>query len=255
MPFFLITLALLGLIIGSFLNAVIYRLHTGTKGLLTGGRSLCPQCRHTLHGRDLLPVVSYILLRGKCRYCHKRIGLQYPVVELMTAVVYVAIGWQVGMGSMVHLAWQLVIGAALVCIAVYDFLYHLIPDEISLPAIGLALLGSLFFGVPSIGSAAVGLALCGGFFLLLVAMSSGRWMGGGDIRIGALLGAWLGWELGLFAIFAASVLGSVVGLVLMALGKAGRKTEMPFGTYLAIGALISLVWGNEVIVWWMGVGV
>jgi len=240
----------LGLIIGSATNAAIYRLHTKKPGFWTG-RSACPQCDHELSALDLVPVLSWVLLGGECRYCHTAISKQYPIVELVMAATFAVLTWHVGIGNFFALGWYLLAAAVLIFIAAYDWVYGDIPDEVSLPAIPIAVLASYFSFTPSWSNSLIGLAVGGGLFLGIVLISNGRWMGGGDIRLGALLGALLGWQDVLLTIFLASLGGSIIGGALMYLKKATGKTALPFGPALVAAAVMSWIWGDQIISWYL----
>jgi len=247
---FIFAAALLGLIIGSATNAAIYRLHAKKPGFLTG-RSACPHCDHELSALDLVPVLSWVLLGGECRYCHANISKQYPIVELVMAATFALLTWHVGIENFFALGWSLLVAAVLVFIAAYDAVYGEIPDEISLPAIPVAVLASYFSFTPSWSDSLMGLAVGGGLFLLLVLISNGRWMGGGDIRLIALLGALLGWQGVLLTIFLASLGGSLVGGILMYFKKATGQTALPFGPALVAAAFINMIWGDVIISWYL----
>ncbi len=241
---------ILGLIVGSFLNAAIYRLRHHQKGLATG-RSACPHCQHTLAARDLIPVLSYLLLRGKCRYCGKPIGMHYPLVELTTAASFGLVVWQLGLGSLFMLGWLLLFTAVLVFLAAYDWLYGEIPDEVSLPAIVVALTGSFLSFTPSPATSLIGLAVGGGFFLTLVVISRGRWIGGGDIRLMALIGVLVGWPLILVAILLSSFIGTAAGLAQIYLGKKKIKSTLRAGGFYAAGGYLTLLYGQQIWNWYI----
>jgi len=249
MLIFFATLA--GLIAGSFINAAVPRIREKDfAGLLTG-RSHCPHCRHELSWKDLLPVASYLALRGHCRYCDKKIGARYLAVELITAATFAGIA-SFSAGGISLLVWQLFFAAVLIFLAVYDYETHEIPDEISLPAAGLALGSNLLPFTLSFGESAIGALVGGGFFLAIVLMSNGKWMGGGDIRLGLLLGALLGWQIFVVALFLASVAGAAVGSIAMKLGKKEAKSEIPFAPFLAFGGIVALLFGQQI--WWSYLG-
>jgi leader peptidase (prepilin peptidase)/N-methyltransferase len=249
-PITIIATSGLGLLIGSFLNAALYRLRNNKAGIASG-RSACPSCGHQLAAQDLIPVLSYLFLRGRCRYCNQKIGLHYPLVELITAASFGLATWQLGVGNLWELSWVLLFTAVLIFLASYDWQYFEIPDAVSLPAVGLALTGSLLpFGLNFI-DALIGTIVGGSFFFVLVAASNGRWMGGGDIRLGALLGALLGWQLTLIAIFLAALVGSLAGLLQICQKKKQLKSAVPFGPALALGGYLALLWGHQIWDWYV----
>jgi leader peptidase (prepilin peptidase)/N-methyltransferase len=241
-----ILVALFGLICGSFLNAVIYRLHAG-KSFLTG-RSFCPHCQHSLSAMDLVPILSFVLLAGRCRYCGKNISWQYPLVEFFLAVsfclLYFVYGWSLSF------VFYLVLTSFLAIIFVYDLKYHLILDKVSIPAVILAFIFSLILKMPVL-DILIGLVLGAGFFFLQYVLSRGKWIGGGDIRLGGIMGAALGWQKLLAALFLAYVSGSLVSLFLIIFHRKNLKSRLPFGPFLVVAAFICLLFGGAIIDWYL----
>jgi len=242
-------LVILGLILGSFMAAAIFRLRNKTGGLLTG-RSFCANCKTTLQPIDLIPVVSFLFLRGKCRYCGKPIPRSCLWIEIITALVFLTVGYFTGVGNILLLFWQLLFSSVLVFIAAYDSLYGEIPDEVSLPAIVIALLGSFLSFTPSFTSSLLGFAIGALPFFAIFFFSRGKWMGGGDSRLGGLLGILLGWQQLLIAIFLAASCGSIVGLLLIAQNKKQLTSRIPFGPYLAVGGFFTMLFGNALWNWY-----
>lgn len=238
----------LGVCIGSFLNVAIFRTHEGDS--VVTGRSKCQSCEEPLEAQDLVPVLSYLRLRGKCRRCKSVISWQYPAVELVMGVLFV-LAFIFAQGWMQLVAWWILL-SFLVVIFVYDLRYMYILDRFTIPAMMVALLTNLFVGVIPAWSLLVGALVIGGFFWIQFAVSRGRWVGGGDIRMGALMGCLLGIEQGLLALFLSYVFGAIVGVWLLAHKQATRKTEIPFGTFLVIGTVISLFVGQEILDWYLG---
>lgn len=274
---------LLGLCIGSFLNCVVYRRLPASadsygearqeKSL--GGRSFCPQCRRTLAWYDLFPVFSFVFLGGKCRYCKKKISWQYPVVEAATALIFLLIfnfsalggpasGWQ-----FLNLAFLFYVASALIVIFVYDLKHYLIPDKVLFPAIIVAFIYRLFeifefriwnlFRISDLGFRIYApllnyfyAALIGfGFFLAIFLISRGRWMGFGDVKLAVLMGFLLGFPNILVALFLAFFFGAIIGIILMLLQRKGLKSEIPFGPFLILGTFIAMLWGGEIINWYL----
>lgn len=243
-----------GTIIGSFLNAVLWRLRTG-EGFVYG-RSYCPCCRHMLAPKDLIPVLSYVLLRGKCRYCAKGIHPSYLAVELTMGSLFLAFAWPVVSAGLLDgrslagmlLSWYF--AAVLVLIFVYDLRYMIIPREVTTWAMVAAAAGGLLLGVPW-PSLAIGFAVGGGFFWLQHAVSKGKWIGGGDIHLGALMGLMLGWPRILVALFLAYVSGAAIGAALLASKKTSWKSQIPFGTFLAAATIVALLWGDPILAWYL----
>lgn len=262
---------LLGLCFGSFVNAFVWRLRQKTlepkkrKASLedlsiTKGRSMCVNCGHTLHTLDLLPVVSWVALRGRCRYCRKPISWQYPLVELTTAVLFVVsyIFWPYSLEGIAVLAlglwWVCLVG--FMALLIYDIRWMLLPNKIIFPLYGVA---ALFVVVrmltessfePLVG-AAFGVVIGGGIFYALFQVSRGSWIGGGDVKLGFLLGALLGDAvLAGLALFIASLLGTVLAVGLMVSRKLTAKSRIPFGPFLIAATIIVQLFGQDIVDWY-----
>jgi len=249
--FFYLFVFIFGLVFGSFLNCLVYRLEA--KKSFLKGRSFCPRCQHLLSWRELLPVLSFILLRGKCRYCRKPISLQYPLVEMAAGLLFVLIVFYFSFDFLFSF-FYLIFSCFLIVIFVYDLKHYIIPDRVIYPAIVLALLYQVIEGTGSVAGigqysvlSAVGVAA---FFLAIVLVSRGRWMGAGDIKLAFLMGLLLGWPDILVALFLAFFIGAIVGLGLMVSGQKGLKSEIPFGPFLVTGTFLALFWGNELLNWY-----
>lgn len=229
---------LFGLVLGSFTSVLVERL--GRKGGIVAGRSECVHCGHALHWYDLVPLVSFLLLKGRCRYCARRISWQYPVIELVMAGsvgVYVYVNGFVGVLSLLEAG----IIAGLVMLFFFDMRHHILPDELVVPTAVLAVARIAVYGVPGPVGAGIGALLFMLLFGLLHAASRGRWMGFGDVGLGAVLGLILGWPASLFVLIFAVWSGAFVGILLMLAGRAHMKSALPFGSFLTavtIGALI-----------------
>lgn len=238
---------LFGVATGSFLNAFLYRTEQG-KSVLQG-RSFCPNCSHVLTWYDLVPLLSFAQLKGKCRYCKKSISLQYPAVELGTGLLFVLIAHAAF--SFPSLLFYWMIALFLVFIFVYDLKHLLIPDKAVYPAIGAAFLyrlfmtGELFFALSSAFVAAA-------FFLALFLFSKGRWLGFGDVKLAFFMGMFLSWPGVLVALFAAFFTGAVVGTSLILLKKKGMRSEIPFGPFLVLGTFVALFLGEQIVDWYLG---
>jgi prepilin signal peptidase PulO-like enzyme (type II secretory pathway) len=244
-----------GLAVGSFLNVLIWRLHTGES--ILNGRSYCPKCKHVLGAKDLVPVFSFLFQKGKCRYCGKLIDWQYPLVELATAILFVAAFLQISdfRFQILELLKNWFVISVMVVVFVYDLKYTLILDKVIYPAAVVALLASPLIdgqGVRrGIATALVAAAIGGGFFLLQYALSKGKWIGGGDVKMGFLMGLILGIKGLLVALFFSYVLGALAGSILVAASKKTMKSAIPFGTFLAVGTLIAMFWGEEILRWYL----
>lgn len=249
---------ILGLIIGSFLNAVIFRLKSGEQFIT--GHSKCPACGHALGFWDLIPLFTFIFLRGKCRYCHQPIDWQYPAVESATAAVFV-IGWlyffplsaafyNQPLTTYLPFLIYLIFSCFLIIIFVYDLRYYLILDKVSLTALVVAFGANYLLGRPLLNLAGAAV-LIGGFFMLQFIISKGKWIGGGDIRLGLVMGAMLGWPIGLVALGLAYLIGALAGLLLIALKKKSLQSQLPFGTFLSFTTWACLLWGQKILDWYL----
>jgi len=273
-----IVLVVLGLILGSFANAFVWRLREQEelkdkkpKDLaeklrdlsIMRGRSMCPHCRHKLAAQDLVPVVSWVSLRGKCRYCHKPIGWQYPAVELGVALLFVLsyLWWPMalqGYGLLAFVFWLVfVVGFAI--LTVYDMRWFLLPDKVVWPLVVLALvqvaIHVLWYGGDgeTLLTAALGVVVASGFFYLLYMGSRGKWIGGGDVKIGIVIGLLVGgpWP-ALLVLYVASVLGTLVSLPLLANKKVDRTSLIPFGPFLLFATVVVQLFGSSIISWFHG---
>lgn len=237
---------LFGLVIGSFLNVVIGRLPAG-RSLVHPG-SACPGCGTSIHWYDNVPVLSWLWLRARCRSCRATISWRYPAVELTTAILFALAAHQVG--PALDLAPALLLLSALVAITFIDLDHQLIPDLITLPGIiaGAALNVALHPGHWL--DTMLGIVIGGGLFFVII-VASGGGMGGGDMKLGAMMGAFLGWKLVLLAILLGVFAGGAVAIALLTTGSKGRKDPVPFGPFLALGAVLSLLWGNDLLGWYL----
>ena len=243
-----------GLIIGSFLNVVILRLKSGKKGIITG-TSACPNCHKRLSFWDLIPVFSYILLKGRCRYCSKKVSIQYPLVELLTGIVFAIISIKFIEPYATDIPFQailmLIYCCVLIVVSVYDLKYYELPDKVLLPAIGLALVATLFPFTPKFTDALLGASIPLAFFGAQIIISKGRWIGGGDLRLGAFMGLVLGWKVTLVALFLSYLVGAFISIFLLALKKKTAKSQVPFGPFLSIGLFIGIIWGEVILKWYI----
>jgi leader peptidase (prepilin peptidase)/N-methyltransferase len=235
-----------GLIIGSFCNVVIYRLPQG-KSIVTPG-SQCGSCGSPIRPWDNIPLLSYFLLRGRCRFCKEAISTRYPTIECVAGMLFVLLYLKSGL-SMTFFIYALLTSALLI-VALIDLDHRIIPNIITLP--GMAVGVGLSMGVLPLTPLAslFGLMIGGAIFYLIALVSKGG-MGGGDIKLIAMIGAFLGLQGGLFTIFASALLGSVVGLTLMLLGKRGRKDKVPFGPFLSFGAILFMLCGDGIMQWYL----
>jgi len=243
--------AAFGLCIGSFLNVCIHRLPRGESVVSPGSR--CGACGVAIRWYDNVPVVSYLMLGGQCRACGAAFSPRYLVVELITAAVFAITAVMFEPGPL--LAVRLVFAAMLVALFFIDLEHQLLPDVITLPGVAMGLAASVWLD-PGLMASAAGAAL-GAVILLAI-----RWvwkratgvdgMGLGDVKMLAMIGAFLGWEQVWLVLFVASLTGAVVGVSIAAMGRGSMKTRLPFGTFLAVAALIASCWGAPVIAWYVG---
>ena len=246
----------LGLAVGSFLNVIILRFDE--LKTIWRVRSHCVKCKKEIRWYDLVPFFSYFILGGKCRDCKKPISYQYPIVEGLTAVLFACIYYHYGL-SWLALILSVII-AILIVIAVYDIIHLEIPDVLTYLGIFFAL-GFTFLKLYQTNSLALenlipyGYAIlaAGGFLGFLVILSREKWMGAGDILLGALMGILLGMPNVLVGLFFAFVLGSIVGLILVFAKKKTLKDAVPFGPFLVIGTFIALFWGEKLVNWYLGI--
>ncbi|QTL98551.1 prepilin peptidase [Iocasia frigidifontis] len=231
---------LLGTVIGSFLNVLIYRLPRQES--IIAPPSHCPECGEYLKVRDLIPMLSFLLNRGKCRYCAKAISWQYPVVEVLTAFLLTILYHNYGL-NISFIIYSILICILIVC-SLIDLQYKIIPNKLTYPALITALISSIFLNHISLMGSLTGILVPGGLFLLL-ALLYGKGLGMGDVKLVAVIGAVIGWQFTLIGIFLASLIGSITGLVLMIAGIMDRKTRIPFAPFIGLGTIISLFYGEE----------
>ncbi|MCP5244765.1 MAG: prepilin peptidase [Burkholderiales bacterium] len=268
-PSFLITFTtIIGLMVGSFLNVVIYRLpkmmerswhqqcaefrgepveSLPTFNIVTP-RSACPLCHHKIAFWENIPIFSYLVLRGRCVECHAPISFRYPLVEIITGMMSGFIAWHFGFGFLMIAA--LIFVWALIALAAIDIDTQLLPDDITLPLMWLGLLYNMHDGFTNLQSAVIG-AVAGYLSLWIIywifKLATGKeGMGYGDFKLLAAIGAWLGWSLLPLVILLSSLVGAVVGVGLIIAAKLNKSVMIPFGPYLAGGALIALFWGQEI---------
>jgi len=242
----MIFLFVCGLLIGSFVNCLVYRVNkeNSLKGLLKG-RSYCPKCKKQLLWFDNIPLLSFIFLKGKCRFCHSTISWHYPLMELATGVITVVI-YRLTWGSMPNLIFNLFMAYAFLAIFLSDLQYRIIPDQITYPAI----LISLIFLISQYPSILISNLLSGlvaaGFFFLLVLLTRFRGMGLGDVKLVGLMGLFLGFPKVIIALYLAFLTGATLGVILILLGKKKFKSQISFGPFLVLATLITWFWGEKI---------
>jgi leader peptidase (prepilin peptidase)/N-methyltransferase len=269
-----VTVGLLGLCVGSLLNVVIHRLPKMMEAewraecaALEGReapakevynlftpRSACPSCGTPIKAIHNVPVVGWLALRGRCAQCRAPISARYPIVELLGGIVAGLFAWRFGYSP--QLVFALVFGWAMIALAFIDFDTQLLPDDITLPMLWLGLIANMFGTFTDLRSAVLG--AIGGYMLLwcvywgfrIIAKKEG--MGFGDFKLLAAIGAWTGWQVIPVAILLSATLGAIVGTLFLWLSKRGMDTRIPFGPYLALAGVVSLLWGRSLLVLWLG---
>ena len=245
---------LFGLIVGSFLNTLIYRLKEG-QGFLWG-RSFCPYCFHPLGFFDLLPILSFFLLKGKCRYCKNKISLQYPLVELFTGTLFFLITKKflffLSFQNLLYLFWLFIIVSLLIAIFVFDLKFYIIPDKLIYPAIFLAtlyplILNTRYFLLKTLPFS-LGIAF---LFLAIFLFSKGKWLGFGDVKLVFFMGLFLSFPKTILALFLAFSFGAIIGIGLIIFKKKSLKSEVPFAPFLITGTILALFWGENLINWYL----
>lgn len=272
----LFMVALWGLVLGSFVNALVWRLHEqaslqdkntakARKRLrdvsISHGRSMCPTCSHTLAAKDLVPVLSWVSLRGKCRYCKVSISWQYPLVELLTSGLFMLsyATWPyslVGVLDQFALVVWFVVLVFFMALAVYDIRWYLLPDRLVAPLTGVAMLFAILracaeWDIVPLGYAVLGAVLFFGFFWLLYQISDGKWIGGGDVKIALALGLLVGTPLraGL-VLFGASLIGTFASLPSLIRSKDTLKAYVPFGPWLLTATVLVVLYGQRCVDWY-----
>lgn len=235
---------LFGLIFGSFLNVVIARLDR-KEGILLG-HSQCPHCKHQLIWNDLIPLVSFLILKRKCRYCRHKISVVYPLVELVTGIVFALFYLQNGIPTNIESVFELIVAFFLISVIFFDYLYRIIPDKIIIPLITLSLTVNFLFKKLELTNLLISGLLLGGFFAILHIVSRGEWVGLGDAKLLLLVGFYFGYPnsflITVFSIWTAAL----AGLTLIALKKASLKSELPFGVFLSIFSIIFILFQHEI---------
>jgi leader peptidase (prepilin peptidase)/N-methyltransferase len=241
-----------GMCIGSFLNVCIYRLPS-SMSIINPSRSFCPRCNSSIPFYDNIPVFSYLWLKGRCRNCKEPIPLRYPLVELMTGILAIAILFMFGL-TLESVVYFVFISALLV-ITFIDIDHKIIPDIITIPGIPIGLAASFVLPAMTFKSSLIGL-LVGGGSLMLVAwiyslVTRKEGMGGGDIKLLGMIGTFIGWKGVIFTIFTASLVGTLVGIIVMLQKRENLKFAIPFGPFLSIGAMSYVFFGEKVLFWYL----
>ena len=245
-------LALLGLIVGSFSNVCIHRIPRNES--IVYPASHCPKCRTTIRPIDNIPLLSYILLKGRCRNCKSKISIQYPIVEFITGLIYLIIYLIYGLS--IQTLIYIILSSALIIIAFIDLNQQIIPDVISLPGIAIGFILSFFVPYIAFINSALGVVVGGGVILIIGLGGSVIFkkeaMGGGDIKLAAMIGAFLGWRYIIISLFLGFFLGALIGIILIMTKIKKREDVIPFGPFIILGSFITLIWGEKIISWYLG---
>jgi len=258
---FLILSFIFGAVVGSFLNVVILRLPLGRS---LSGRSYCPSCGHVLGFLDLFPILSFIVLRGRCRYCSAKISPRYWIIELVLGLLF-AVTWlyllPASPGSALRLFQYWFLESLLLAVFVIDLEHYLILDQIIFPGCAVAVavnLGLDFFSGQAVLSPSshlvsgfLGALVLAGLFFGVWYFSKGQWMGFGDVKLAVFLGLGLAWPLAGVGLMLAVLLGGLVSIFLLIFGGKTLKTRLPFGTFLSLGAVLSLFYGEKLLAWYL----
>jgi leader peptidase (prepilin peptidase)/N-methyltransferase len=243
---------ILGLIVGSFSNVCIYRIPRNESIIYPA--SHCPKCRSKIKPVDNIPLLSFILLKGRCRNCKSKISIQYPIVELLTGLIYLIIYLTYGLS--VQTLIYIILSSALIIIAFIDLNQQIVPDIISLPGIVIGFILSFFVSYISFINSALGV-LVGGGIILIIGMAGSiifkkEAMGGGDVKLAAMIGAFLGWRYIIISLFLGFFLGALAGIILILSKIKSREDVVPFGPFIVLGSFITLLWGDKIITWYIG---
>jgi leader peptidase (prepilin peptidase)/N-methyltransferase len=247
-----ILIFIFGICIGSFMNVCIYRL-PASKSIINPARSICQNCGKTIRSYDNIPVLSYLWLKGKCRHCNSPIAFRYLLVELTGGFFSLCIYFKFGITIEAFVYYALI--SSLLVITFIDIDHQIIPDVITLPGIPIFFFASFTLAAITYKDSLLGI-LAGGGSLLLIAvtynlLTKKEGMGGGDIKLLAMIGAALGWKGVLFTIFIGSAIGTLIGIILMLRTRKGLKLAIPFGPFLSIGAIIYIFFGSSIINWYL----
>jgi leader peptidase (prepilin peptidase)/N-methyltransferase len=241
---FTLIAVIIGLILGSFLSVLLERLPKGATGIVAG-RSECPECHHQLGWLDLLPVVSFLILRARCRYCKTKIPWLYPALEVTSAAVLGLYAYRYGIGTS-WLALDLLVLFSLVAMFFFDLKYRILPDVITLPLILIVSARLLFERPDLLGNMVATGVLLTCLFGLVHLVSHGQWLGLGDVKLAMLIGLLFGYPGAIGVTLVAVWSGALVGIILMILGRANMKTALPFGSFWALAAIITILWPGPI---------
>ena len=249
--FWLVAAGALGAIVGSFMNVVIHRVPLGSS--IVWPSSACPHCKRELSWYENIPVLSWLVLRARCRTCRAPISIRYPFVEALTSAMFVAAWWYFGPG--VPLASRLVLGCILIALFAIDLEHQLLPFGITIPGIAIGFVFSLFAApgwVDSLLGIVVGGGILYGVGFAWEKLRHQQALGGGDPPMLAMVGAFLGWKMVLLTLMMGSLLGTVLGVGLIVARRASLASKLPFGCFLALGAAVCAAVGPQLVAWYLG---
>ncbi len=248
----IILLFILGLTVGSFSNVCINRIPKNESIIYPA--SHCPKCRSNILAKDNIPLLSFILLKGRCRNCKSKISIQYPVVEFLTGLIYLII--YLIYGFSVQSLIYIILSSALIIIAFIDLNQQIVPDVISLPGIVICFIISFFVPYISFINSAWGVLVGGGIILVIgltgTVIFKKEAMGGGDVKLAAMIGTFLGWRYIIISLFLGFFLGAIAGIILIMSKNKSREDVVPFGPFIVLGSFITLLWGEKIISWYTG---
>jgi len=249
----IILIFILGLIVGSFSNVCICRIPKNESIIFPA--SHCPKCSSPIKPVDNIPLLSYILLKGRCRNCKSKISIQYPIVELLSGLIYLII--YLAYGLSVQTLIYIILSSALIIIAFIDLNQQIVPDVISLPGIVIGFIVSFFVPYISFINSGLGI-LVGGGIILIIGMAGSvifkkEAMGGGDVKLAAMIGAFLGWRYIIISLFLGFFLGALAGIILIMSKIKSREDTVPFGPFIVLGSYITLLCGEKIISWYLGI--
>ena len=251
MAIFYLIIFFIGLGFGSFASVIIHRLHTREKGIFWG-RSKCLHCAHKLNTVDLIPLLGFLINQFRCRYCKEPIPYRYPLLEITMGIGFLATTILAGFDNLLLLAYYLLLVFIFVVLSFYDIFFQEIPDIISLSTILLTGLFGFLGHLHTPSSLLIGFVVPVFFFSTLFLVSGGRWLGGGDIRLGAIMGFVLGWPIVVVGLFWGYLLGSIYSTIGLMTKKLSRKSPIPFGPFLLSGTYIAMFWGRDMLNWYLG---
>jgi len=248
----IILIFILGLVVGSFSNVCIYRIPKNESIIFPA--SHCPKCRSPIKPLDNIPLLSFILLKGRCRNCKSKISIQYPIVEFLSGLIYLIIYLIYGLS--IQTLIYIILSSALVIIAFTDLNEEIVPDVISLPGIVIGFIISFFVAYISFINSALGVVIGGGIILIIGLAGSVIFkkeaMGGGDVKLAAMIGAFLGWRYIIISLFIGFFVGALAGIFLILSKIKSREDTVPFGPFIVLGSFVSLLWGEKIISWYLG---